>query len=234
MADSEADVPVIPGDNFFDEPLRTEPTEQVLEAGSTIRAACRQFLARRELGEHLYARLEADFDGKPRAAARRVVRLFPPERVPALVNMQRRARSRRGGTHGRPHGGSAAGAAGRGDPEAVLNEALEAAGLYFALDDEPNERTVGRAFVTQLDKPFSAETAALLSLDDLHELTAVLSRNIASLRSDLGREQQLRADLTEQCERRERVIEQILVRAGKYYSARKQMHSHKRSARSSH
>lgn len=211
------------GGAFFDDELDAgEPRQDVVygedaqRAASSIQRAFRGHLARREFGELLYARLEMDLAGEPRPAALRVVRRFPPERTPSLVTLQRRFRERHGAS-ARARGGSIR----QQDDIAALMEAVEEAGLFVALGGgEQDERVAGRAFVSQLDAPFSAATAGELSLDDLHELASVLNRNIASLRSELEREEQVRADLTEQCERRERLIEQIVFRVGKHYKPR--------------
>ncbi|KAG8470467.1 hypothetical protein KFE25_008888 [Diacronema lutheri] len=219
-------VPVVHAGSFFDDDAEADAArrelatdERARAAAQMVQRACRRLLAQRELGERLYARLEADLAGAPRPAALRVMRKFPHERLPALILLQRRFRSQHGSLR-----------AARGvtvpkhDDVAALYELAEEAGLFFAREEgEQSMPAIGSAFMSQLDKPFSAETAAVLSLDDLNELTAVLNRNISTLRAELEREQQARADLTEQCERRERLIEQIVFRVGKHYRARKQV-----------
>lgn len=217
------EVPVVEAGSFFEDDVgEAELRDWGGGADTSARAiqrGCRRFLARRELGERLYARLEAELAGRPGPAALRVIQMFPQQHLAGVIALQRRFRDRHSAST-RTRGCSVH----QRDEIAALMEAVEEAGLFFALEGgDQNTRVVGHAFVGQLDKPFSAETAAQLSLEDLHELTAVLNRNISSLKSDLDREEQMRADLTEQCERRERLIEQIVFRVGKHYSARKQL-----------
>lgn len=217
------EVPVFEGDDFFEgeeesaAPAREEPSEErKLEAAAAIGAASRRFLARRELGERIYDMLDDEHERRPKPAVRRIMRMFPAERLPALVAAQRQHRAR--GQQSRQRTTSMD----RRDDLTILTDAIEEAGLYAELDDEQGvEGASGRGFLFELDKPFSLETATALSLDDLHELNAVLNRNLMTLSAELGKEQQVCANLSEQCERRERLVEQIVFKAGKHYRARK-------------
>ncbi|KAJ1619276.1 hypothetical protein T492DRAFT_1086815 [Pavlovales sp. CCMP2436] len=203
-------------------PPRARSTAAEEEAAPVILRACRLFLARRELGERLYAQLEADLAGRPRPAALRTLSQFPQERLPAIVALQRHFRGGQKTPSSPDASGRRRGSATVGQGLALVIQAIEEAGLSHLLDDESSAPAFGRALIAQLDEPFTAKTAACLSVDDLQELSAVLQRNIDSISSDLVREQQLRADLSEQCERRERLVEQIVFRVGKHYRPRKQ------------
>jgi hypothetical protein len=218
------DIPVFEGDDFFEgdsaaesaAPPREEPSdERELEAAVAICAASRQFLARRALGERIYDMLDDEHERRPKPAVRRIMRMFPAERLPALIAAQRHHRARGQLSHQRSISMD------RRDDLMILTEAIEEAGLYPELDDEQGTDGAGRAFLFELDQPFAAETATALSLDDLHELNAVLNRNLLSIGAELRREQQQCADLSEQCERRERLVEQIVFKVGKHYRARK-------------
>lgn len=221
-SDADVEVPVFEGDDFFEgegegaPPPREEPSDaRKLEAAAAIAAASRRFLARRELGERIYDMLEDEHERRPKPAVRRVMRMFPAERLPALIAAQRQHRAR--GQQSRQRTTSMD----RRDDLTILTEAIEEAGLYAELDDEQGADGAGRAFLFELDKPFAPETATVLSLDDLHELNAVLNRNLMSLEADLRGAQLQGANLSEQCERRERLVEQIVFKVGKHYRARK-------------
>lgn len=165
---------------------------------TVIQSSWRAFTARRAFGDLLYDREMGDIH---------VSSLLTAGQVQALVRLQRAFRGRRLRTP------SPKSPLHSSTSMTSLAEAMDAAGVY---DGPP-----GTLHSAPLDQTLSQEMASRLSAADLMELALVLERRASQTETELQGLLRANEALRDQCERRERMVHDLLSRVGRHYSKKR-------------